>query len=382
MPDKNCLICGKQDLAAVEDFNKLTRITSDCKPFTVGGSLYVCLSCAAVQKYPDDKFLTEIEEIYSTYSAYDVANGAEQMVFNSDSQMLENRSDVIISKLISKSLVPIDARALDVGCGHGVTLQAISSRLPGWKLNGYELNSNNEEKLKAIKNFDKLYAGDLKLIPEKFNFISMIHSLEHFLDPASTIIDLKDRLEKKGSIFIEVCNLDLNPFDILVADHVMHFSPQSLGQLLQRCGFHDIKIDTSIINKELSALGKVEIKSNDEELKISGQDALNKMNANVRNLIKLTSFSSDVALNAEQFGIFGTSIAGSWLGAIMADRVDFFVDEDPSRIGKIYMGKPIISPDKIPKKAKVFLALSPGISQNILKRWAKFEKNFVLPIFA
>jgi len=356
------------------------RITSDCKPFDKNGSLYVCLECSAVQKLPNKKFLNEIERIYSNYAAYEVADGSEQMVFNVDSQRLENRSDIIIKKLISKKLLPATASALDVGCGHGVTLQAISSHLPDWKLSGYELNSKNEKKIKAIRNFVRLYTGNFDLIPDKFDFISMIHSLEHFLDPASIIVSIKNKLENNGAIFIEVCNVDLNPFDILVADHVMHFSLHSLENLLRKCGIDNVMVETSIISKELSALGKVKCESNHNNFQYSGQDTLDKMNANVRNLIAMTAFATDVASKAEGFGIFGTSIAGSWLGAIVADKVDFFVDEDPSRIGKVYMGRPIISPEQIPQRAKVFLALPPSISQNIVKRWAKYVDNFVLPI--
>jgi hypothetical protein len=34
-----------------------------------------------------------------------------------------------------------------------------------------------------------------------------------------------------------------------------------------------------------------------------------------------------------RFGIFGTSIAAMWLFGEIGDDVDFFVDEDPNRLG-------------------------------------------------
>ena len=54
-----CLFCGAGDMRAVEGFAQLPRITSDCKPFPPGGTLYTCMSCGCVQKLPDAKWLQE-----------------------------------------------------------------------------------------------------------------------------------------------------------------------------------------------------------------------------------------------------------------------------------------------------------------------------------
>jgi hypothetical protein len=48
------------------------------------------------------------------------------------------------------------------------------------------------------------------------------------------------------------------------------------------------------------------------------------------------------------FGIFGTSIAGTWLYGELGDRTSFFVDEDPARAGKAHLGVRIIAPPNVP----------------------------------
>jgi hypothetical protein len=68
------------------------------------------------------------------------------------------------------------------------------------------------------------------------------------------------------------------------------------------------------------------------------------------------------------FGLFGTSIAGTWLCDELGDGVSFFVDEDPHRAGKRHMGRPIHDPARAPGEADVFLALPPGLAEVVASR--------------
>ena len=60
----------------------------------------------------------------------------------------------------------------------------------------------------------------------------------------------------------------------------------------------------------------------------------------------------------DNFGIFGTSIAATWLFSEIGKSIKFFVDEDRHRAGGTYMGVPVYHPDEIPANGHVFLALS------------------------
>ncbi len=112
-----------------------------------------------------------------------------------------------------------------------------------------------------------------------------------------------------------------------------------------------------------------------------GTRVLEATTSNVRWLAGLISRAQEAAAESATFGIFGTSIAGTWLGSALADKVAFFVDEDPNRIGREFMGKPILGPDAIPVGASVYLALAPVLAKEIGKRLAAANRDvhYVLP---
>ena len=64
---------------------------------------------------------------------------------------------------------------------------------------------------------------------------------------------------------------------------------------------------------------------------------------------------------------------------MMPDKVRFFVDEDPSRQGKTFMDKPILSPAEVPSRSKVYMALVPEIAARISQRLGPLSLQLVQP---
>lgn len=376
----SCLVCGGR-LGLVPGFGQLPRITSDCRPFSSGGQLAVCLFCSLVQKIPNQQWLNEIGTIYRGYAAYSVAGGEEQLVMDPYSGLPRKRSEVLMQELHGLGSLPDRLRALDVGCGHGVTLRAMGKAFPMWQLFGHELDDANRAQLEAIDHFDKLYTGDLNRIGDSFGFVSMIHSLEHFVEPLAALNALHDLIEPSGYLFVEVCNVEENPFDLLVADHLTHFAPQTLAFAAACAGFEVAFVQNAWVKKELSMLARRSQHDAKSPEAKGGAQVLAEMTANVRWLEGLISKAREAASGYPIFGIFGTSIAGTWLGSVLADQVAFFVDEDPNRIGREFMGKPILRTDAVPAGAAVYLALAPVLAKAIAQRLSAANKSvsIVLP---
>jgi hypothetical protein len=82
---------------------------------------------------------------------------------------------------------------------------------------------------------------------------------------------------------------------------------------------------------------------------------------------------------SNRFGIFGTSLAATWLASNIDSTVDFFVDEDPSRIGGEFMGRPVLAPSEVGEDDTLFFALVPEIADSIYRRLSNRNKNWVLP---
>ena len=85
------------------------------------------------------------------------------------------------------------------------------------------------------------------------------------------------------------------------------------------------------------------------------------------------------AKTARGFGIFGTSIAATWLQTQLGGAATFFVDEDPNRIGRRLLGQPILSPAQIPSGATVYVALPQPLASAVAARVARSDRTLIVP---
>jgi len=371
-----CQICGEQGLELQRGFTALPRVTSDCKPWPAGGSLAVCLHCGGIQKLPDSQWQDEIRQIYGDYEIYHLSDGAEQVVFTTSSGEASPRSRVLVDFVTSSIRLPAKGRLIDIGCGNGAALAGFSKSLPQWELYGNELSDRVLEDLRKIPNFVALYAtSDVKTIPGRYDLVSMIHSLEHMPSPLSTLAAAARLLESQGALFIEVPDIETSPFDLLVADHLCHFSLATLRYLASRAGLSATTATTSVLGKEITYLGHAGHDALPPPAPEEGRRVARATLSWLQSVMDRARALSDQG----KFGIFGTSISGMWLYGALGGRVDFFVDEDPSRIGRHYDGKPIFSPQDAPVGATVYVPLTPTVSNKVVARLDGLSARFVAP---
>lgn len=376
---RTCRVCGNPTLKELAGFRQLNRVTSDCLPFRSGGRLLTCESCGAAQSPADEQWLREIREIYSSYYAYHQSEGIEQCVPDDPSGRLTPRSEVFVNRLLMLDDVPSSGKLLDVGCGTGGTLRAFAKR-GGWQLFGLELDDRNLRFLEAIENFEKLYIGDPDELPTEFALITLVHTLEHFPDPVSALKSLRSKLASGGRLFIEVPNAAANPFDYLIADHMVHFTAATLTLLLERAGFRVNCLSTDWVAKELSATAKPDVTPSATSGFAPSQPVA--VSAQVDWLCCFAETARATMVEARDFGLFGSSIAATWLGSTLGDGVTFFVDEDSNRVGRVHMGRPILSPAEVPAGAIVLLPMIPEIATRIAGRLssARFELRMPPPL--
>jgi len=377
-----CHVCRSPKVAEISGYSTLNRVTSDCRPWPAGGRLGVCEHCGTVQKVIDADFKADVHRIYESYSVYHQAAGEEQRVFDQARGESARRSEVILRRAFMGVSLPRGGRLLDIGCGNGNLLRSFSAIYPGWTLAGSELDERNREMVERIKNVEAFYTGGLGKIPGRFDLVAMFHSLEHMVDPAGFLDEVRDKLVESGRLLIQVPDYTRNPFDLVIADHCMHFDPASLERLVYNAGYENIEELEHIIPKEITLLvDKTESMSVGAKWKISKQ----KYQVIMRNITSALNWLREVVAAAKlvakggEFGIFGTSIAGAWLYSEMGDAVSFFVDEDPSRAGGEFMGRPVYRPADVPSGWNVFIALTPPVAAGVRRRMEGYRACFHLP---
>jgi len=373
-----CRICGASALREFEKFRALKRVTSDSRPWKADGRLTVCEECGGVQKLVERDWLEDIDSIYKSYVIYHQAAGKEQPIFAGGGRPLP-RSVALAQYLDQKLQVAERAKVLDFGCGTGAALKTYSARYPHWKLYGAELSTQSLALLQKIPGFVELFTCPPGDIPMRFDLITAFHALEHVLEPVATLQGLSGRLTDGGILFVQVPDAAKNPYDLVIADHLMHFTLETLCSAAQRAGCNVIKATDAVLPKELSLIGKSGRKAHRSALRApDARPAMERVSAQLDWLVHQTTAANALARDSRRFGLFGTSISATWLAGQL-DRVSFFVDEDEGRVGGRHMGKPILAPAEIAADVDVYVPLIPDVAASVAQRLSRPGVRFHKP---
>lgn len=376
----SCIACTADRLLEISGFSQLPRVTSDSKPFRSGGRLAVCQACGMVQKLPDAQWLAEIGDIYRDYEMYHQSAANDQAVFDPVSGKPMGRCEVLARRLLESGSLSSSGSLLDVGAGSGAMLAAFSTACPGWRLYGLDLDDRKEQSLRTIPRFEQLFTTPPEQVGQRFDLLTLIHSLEHFPDPVAMLRSLRGLIAPGGRLFVQVNNADRTPFDLVVADHMSHFTPQSLGCLVARAGLGVEGVRTDWVNKELSLLA-TDVPHAAAPQCEEPAAATARVRRDVAWLVGMLDHARGTALQAGKgrFGVFGTSVAATWLASGLGDDIDFYVDEDPARRGRTHLSRPILTPDQVPSGATVYLAFIGDVSAQIGRRLGKLPIRFAAP---
>ena len=375
-PEISCHLC-RGALVRFDGFAARIQVTSDCRPWRAGGRLAICRDCATVQRPVDATWTAEAEAIYAGYAIYDQSAGAEQQVF--DASGGRPRSSRIVEAL-EPFLVDMPADVLDVGCGNGGFLRALSARFPSSRLSGTEFDARHRAAVLEIPGTVGFYTGGFDAVPGRFDLISMIHVLEHIVDPASLLRRASLALKPGGKILIEVPDRATNAFDLLIADHCSHFDRHSLRRCCRAAGLEPILMLDTVVPKELTCLvAPVADPGPDEDWPDpkAGQAAVA---GQLAWLDQVARRAREIVSSGQPFGVFGTSISGTWLDAELAGAAAFFVDEDPSRIGRRWLARPILAPAQVAAGATVFVPLMPAAAARIAARLGDGTVRYEAPV--
>ncbi|MFH1148462.1 MAG: class I SAM-dependent methyltransferase [Pseudomonadota bacterium] len=321
-----------------------------------------------MQKIIDDTWRTEMSRIYQKYSIYHQSEGTEQTVFDGRSGRCSPRSLRLIEYLQVHAMPPRTGRLLDVGSGNGAFLREFSRSFPLWSLAGTELTDRYRSVIEGIKGVKRLYTCPPEEVPGVFDLVTLVHVLEHIPDPCGLISQLQDKLSPGGWLLLEVPEFLQNPFDLVVADHCTHFTFDTLRSHVQNAGYEINCATADWIPKELTILAQKTDRICNTALDAPLEDTFKPVLKSLRWLDSLREAARNMASTG--FGLFGTSIAATWLFTELGGAVEFFVDEDINRAGKRLMGRPIYRPSQVPKGSHVLIVLPPKPGRQILARIA------------
>lgn len=141
---------------------------------------------------------------------------------------------------------------LDFGCGNGGLLKIINNEEKDKNVIGIELNNElvkylNSEKIICYNKINEIPSNNI------FDCIMLNHVLEHLYDPIKSLKQIKERMNSKTLLIIEVPHADdflISEYDChefkkftFWSEHLILYTEKSLVNLLNIVGFTNIKIN-------------------------------------------------------------------------------------------------------------------------------------------
>lgn len=377
--ETTCVLCGG-GLEAIAGVAALRRVTSDCRPWDGPGEIAVCDACGMAQRPRNQAWARDCAAIYADYTAYRQGRGAEQRIATDNAGLGLARSKVFLQQILAHMGAPPGGRLLDVGCGGGHLLRTMAGLAPGWRLTGTDLSDARRAEIEAIPGVETYHAGNAADAPGRFDLITAVHVVEHFPDPVRALSALTAKAAPGGLLAVEVPDLAANPFDLLIADHGVMHTADSLRRTAAAAGWRVVALRNDWIPKELTLLA---CPGNDPAApRPDGSGP-----AETRRLVSgwitwLTALRDQALAAATARGralIVGTSIAGAWMASELGPLAVGFIDEDENRIGGTHLGAPILSPAMIPPGELVIAPLVPAVAAAVCGRLAARGVDIVRP---
>lgn len=264
----------------------------------------------------------------------------------------------------SVSNIPEQSSILDVGCGNGDFLYALQETFNFATLMG--IDPSKRAVLNCTDrglNVTNGFLHETNYSDFKFDAISLISVLEHVYEPLKMLKSCYSNLNDNGLLFIEVPNtlkpeISLSGFFNL--EHVLHFTPTSLKQMLVSEGFPYLCVDTSSNNVIRLVAGKSNniskssdndsyyLATNDvrqvlEKYCLQQSEFTRKLEAKLHNLIDKWRTQN------KKIAIYGTGVHTVMLNSLidLTKITDYFIDGDVNKHGLKFLDKEILPPEAI-----------------------------------
>ena len=142
-------------------------------------------------------------------------------------------------------------RLLDVGCGAGAMLEAATKN--GWNVQGVDVSASAVKHSRSL-GFD-VFHGELqeaKLPDQYFDVVTAGELLEHVFDPQVVMNEIARLLRPGGLLWTTTPHsrglsarvLGIEWGNVRPPEHLQLFSSSGLRLVLERAGFHDVKLRT------------------------------------------------------------------------------------------------------------------------------------------
>jgi SAM-dependent methyltransferase len=360
-----CRVCGSPlgepalDLAA-------PALTTANVTIDAPTRIYVCDVCAHVQSpeppdlaaYYDTNYKISLES-EDHDQLYEMRDGAP--VYRTDRQ-----AEVVLEM----ATLPQGARVLDYGAAKAQTLQKILARRADLSPHVFDVSDDYRPFWAAWLSADATASYS---VPDawrgRFDLVTSHYVLEHVADPVGALRTLASLLAPGGRVFFSIPDWTQNTGDLLVADHINHFTAASIRRLAREAGLAIDTLDAGALPSAFVVTCRVaEAEPLVDTSVIEASTA--QARATARALDKACrQLDREFEANAGRTtAVYGAGFYGAFLLTRMAGKISTSCCLDSNRHlwGKTLFDVPISAPDELPANVDVvYVGLNPARAREI-----------------
>lgn len=361
-------------------------IDSQGKLFEGDTKVFFCEACGHLQtqeledvaKYYSEEYNFLIEEEEED-QLYQVVNG--QKIFRTDHQL---------TSLQEKIQFLQGARVLDYGCGKGAMLRRLHFMRPDIIPHSFDVSEVYVPFWKKFIQPDNWAVYTPK--PEwtgYFDVILSFFALEHITNPKQVLEIIVGLLKPQGYFYFVVPNVyGIYLADLLVIDHVNHFSEHSIRQMLNGTGLQFVEIDSHSHDTAFIVVAQKTGATLPSNL-ISKSSDLSSLKSRA---LEISQFWKDVPGRVQEFetqyldsgnsAIYGAGVCGSFIASQLKDssKIQCFVDQNPYKQRQGMLGKPVIPPERLDMNiSTIYVGLNPQAGRRAIagvEAWKTREHHY------
>lgn len=383
MPDRapgrpqTCNVCGADAFEPVYRSRGASCLTSLCQLRSGRVEVFFCSDCGHI----GTTALADVEEFYESDYRILINSADEDQIYETVGDTIIYRTDHQMKVFKDKVALVPDIRLLDYGSAKAEMSRRLKSEAPRLDVHLFDVSRM------YLSFWDQFTTTDRQAIhrtpPDwngRFDIVTSYFAFEHIPEPAKAARHVASLLKPYGVFYAIVPDTFGNVADLIVADHVNHFTVASLTRLLADAGFGEIEIDAA---SHRGAFVVTAVKGMAPPAPV----ARHEIEALRRRVVDLAGYwdaagtrlaAAEAAAPAgARAAIYGAGFYGAFIYASLArpDAVACFLDRNPHQQGRALFDVPIVAPENLPGDVgTLYIGLNPAIARQAMSGAAVLDR--------
>ena len=379
LTEMRCNVCTAELSDPI--YESEVSLTSLCAIFPQSTRVRLCGRCSHLQTDEIDDAASFYDADYSILTNSDEEDQIYEVKNGKQTYRTEHQAEVLLEKL---DLWP-GIRILDYGCAKSAMMRILKERRPNIDAYLYDVSD------RYVRFWEKFLPPSRWAIYDvphtwqgRFDVVTSFFALEHITRPAEAVQRVASLLKPGGTFYGIVPDVLTNSADLIVIDHVNHFTRPSLDCLLSSSGLRLMDVD---LGAHRGAF--VFVARRDPNLRIRTWSPDRKEVAGISSKLReLAGFWAGAAQrlrDAERrtagkgdLAVYGAGFYGAFVRCCLAEphRVRCFVDQNPHLQGRQLDGARIVAPDDLPEDVNtLFVGLNPAHASSIIANVEAFVER-------